>query len=163
MRTTSHDAACKHGIGASERRSRRLLQMLGAGLLLLALLPPAIGQRVAEAPNPAQQQALEQQKIDYLIDTVAALKQASFIRNGQAYDASHAAAHMRLKLRFAGSRVKTAEEFISYCATASSMSGIRYAIRFADGHTMDSAAFLQQKLAEYPHATAAVSGSALNH
>jgi len=80
---------------------------------------------------------------------VATLKDATFIRNGTPYDAAHAADHMRLKLRFAGSRVKTAEDFITYCATGSSMSGIKYSIRFSDGRTVDSVTFLHGKLTEY--------------
>jgi hypothetical protein len=99
-------------------------------------------------PAFAQQDA-EQQKIAYLIDSVATLQGATFIRNGSEYDAKRAADHMRLKLRFAGSRVKTAEDFIAYCGTGSSMSGIKYTIRFQDGRVVDSAAFLLGKLAEY--------------
>lgn len=95
------------------------------------------------------QQDVEQQKIAYLIDSVATLQGATFIRNGTEYDAKRAADHMRLKLRFAGSRVKTAEDFITYCGTGSSMSGTRYTIRFQDGHVIDSATFLLGKLAEY--------------
>jgi hypothetical protein len=95
------------------------------------------------------QQDVEQQKIAYLIDSVATLQGATFIRNGSEYDAKRAADHMRLKLRFAGSRVKTAEDFITYCGTGSSISGIRYTIRFRDGRVVDSATFLLGKLAEY--------------
>ena len=98
-------------------------------------------------PAFAQQDA-EQQKIAYLIDSVATLQGATFIRNGTEYDAKHAADHMRLKLRFAGSRVKTAEDFITYCGTGSSISGIKYTIRFRDGRVVDSATFLLGKLAE---------------
>ena len=95
------------------------------------------------------QQDIEQQKIAYLIDSVATLQDATFIRNGTEYDATHAADHMRLKLRYAGSRVKTAEDFITYCGTGSSMSGTKYTIRFQGGRIVDSATFLQGKLAEY--------------
>ncbi|TPG08225.1 hypothetical protein EAH75_00965 [Rhodanobacter glycinis] len=95
------------------------------------------------------QQDVEQQKIAYLIESVATLQGATFIRNGTEYDAKRAADHMRLKLRFAGSRVKTAEDFITYCGTGSSMSGIKYTIRFQDGHIIDSATFLHGKLAGY--------------
>ena len=95
------------------------------------------------------QQDVEQQKIAYLIDSVATLQGATFIRNGTEYDASHAADHMRLKLHFAGSRVKTAEDFITYCGTGSSMSGTKYTIRFQDGRVVDSATFLQSRLTEY--------------
>jgi hypothetical protein len=95
------------------------------------------------------QQDVEQKKITYLIDSVAALQSATFIRNGTEYDAKRAADHMRLKLRFSGSRVKTAEDFITYCGTSSSMSGVKYTIRFRDGRVVDSATFLLGKLAEY--------------
>jgi hypothetical protein len=130
------------------RRHVRLL-LLASAWLLVALVPPAMAQQAASPSALAQQQSLEQHRIDYLIASVAALKNASFIRNGHAYDASRAAAHMRLKWRFAGSRVKTAEDFIRYCGTASSSSGIKYTIWFADGHTVDAASFLREKLAEY--------------
>ena len=113
-------------------------KMMGALVLFALLAMPVFGQ-----------QNIEQQKIAYLIDSVATLKDATFIRNGTPYDAAHAADHMRLKLRFAGSRVKTAEDFITYCATGSSMSGIKYSIRFSDGRTVDSVTFLHGKLTEY--------------
>lgn len=110
-----------------------------AVLLLFALAAtPVFGQK-----------NIEQQKIAYLIDAVASLQDATFIRNGSEYDAAHAADHMRLKLRFAGSRVKTAEDFIVCCGTGSSMSGLKYSIRFHDGRTIDSATFLHHKLVEY--------------
>ena len=96
------------------------------------------------------QQEIEQQKIQYLISVVADLKDATFLRNGSEYDAQRAADHLRLKLRFAGSRVKTAEDFIVYCATSSSMSGEKYQIKFSDGRLVDSATFLRDKLAAYP-------------
>jgi hypothetical protein len=133
------------------RRSAGLLRMLAASLLSLALLCPVFAQQTQTAlQQQAQQTVFEQQRIDYLIDSVSALKGASFIRNGVAYSAAKAASHMRMKLRFAGSRVHTAEDFIVYCATGSSVSGIKYEIRFADGHSIDSASFLRHRLAEYP-------------
>jgi len=115
-------------------------------LLLVVLVAPALAQQAVDLST------VEQQKIGWLIESVAALHDARFIRNGQAYDAARAADHLRLKLRFAGDRVKTAEDFINYCATRSSMSGRRYSIRFADGRTVDAAMFLRQPLAAYPAA-----------
>jgi hypothetical protein len=111
---------------------------IAAWLLFVLLALPAFAQ-----------QDVEQQKIAYLIDSVATLQDATFIRNGSEYDAAHAADHMRLKLRFAGSRVKTAEDFITYCGTGSSVSGTKYSIRFHDGRVVDSATYLHDKLAEY--------------
>lgn len=113
-------------------------KMIAAMMLFALLALPAFARQDAE-----------QQRIAYLIDSVATLQGATFIRNGTGYDATQAADHMRLKLRFAGSRVKTAEDFITYCATGSSMSGIKYTIRFQDGRVVDSAAFLLSKLADY--------------
>jgi hypothetical protein len=56
---------------------------------------------------------------------------------------------LRLKLKRAGSAVKSAEDFIRYCGTQSSTSGKPYEIRFSDGRVLPSATFLTQKLAEY--------------
>jgi superfamily II DNA helicase RecQ len=92
---------------------------------------------------------VEQEKIAYLVASIANLKDATFIRNGESYDAERAGEHLRLKLRYVGNRVKTAEDFITYCATRSSMSGAKYEIRFHDGSTIDSATFLRAKLAQY--------------
>src|SRR5262249_207266 len=91
----------------------------------------------------------ETARIEYLIASVGLLPQAQFIRNGTVYDGKAAVDHLRLKLRFAGSRVKTAEDFIRYCATGSRVSGQPVQIRFADGRVMPSAQFLLQKLREY--------------
>jgi Family of unknown function (DUF5329) len=108
-------------------------------LLLTALLAaPAFGRRDAE-----------QGRIEYLIDSIAELHDARFIRNGIEYDSAQAADHLRLKLRYAGSRVSTAEDFIVYCATGSSMSGEKYRIRFGDGRVVETAEFLRGKLAAY--------------
>jgi hypothetical protein len=122
---------------------------LAAWLLSIVLLTPAFGQHVTTRLPPS-----ERQKIEYLISTVAALHDAAFIRNGTAYDATRAAAHLRLKWRMAGGRVKTADQFISRCATGSSVSGIHYAIRFGNGPTLDAATWLRHKLAAYESETA---------
>jgi hypothetical protein len=114
---------------------RRLPAIL---VLVLIFATPALGQ-----------QELERAKIEYLIDSIAQLHDAVFIRNATDYDATQAADHLRLKLRNAGARVRTAEDFITCCATASSTSGEKYRIRFADGHVVENAVFLRQKLAEF--------------
>ena len=100
-------------------------------------------------PAFAQTSPAEQQKIEYLIHVIETLQDATFIRNGSEYDAQHAADHLRLKLRFAGDRVKTADDFITYCATASSMSGDKYQIKFQDGRVVEAAIFLRDKLNDY--------------
>jgi hypothetical protein len=115
-----------------------LTRMLCAFLCLAFLAAPAFGQ-----------QDIEQRKIEYLISSVADLRDAVFVRNGTEYDSARAADHLRLKLRNAGGHVGTAEDFIARCASASSISGEKYRIRFADGHSVDTAAFLHEKLAAY--------------
>lgn len=112
---------------------------------LAVLLLLAIGAHAhAGSLTPA-----EARKIEYLIAAIETLPNAQFIRNGTAYDAKNAAGHLRLKLQTAGSRVATAEDFIRLCASASSVSGLPYQIKFADGHTTTSEAFLRQKLADF--------------
>jgi hypothetical protein len=92
---------------------------------------------------------IESERIDYLIASIETLEGAEFVRNGKAHAAKDAAGHLRLKLKKAGSRVKTAEDFIKYCASVSSMSGEPYQIRFADGHTVTAEAYLRRKLEEF--------------
>jgi hypothetical protein len=112
---------------------------------LICLLVLSLG----AVANAADSDSMEARKIDYLIASVETLKDAQFIRNGASYDAKSAADHLRLKLRTAGSRVVTAEDFIRLCASVSSVSGTPYQIRFADGRVLSSEAYLRQKLSEF--------------
>jgi hypothetical protein len=83
------------------------------------------------------------------LGVVASLHDAQFIRNGKTYDSKAAVDHMRTKLHLAGQRVRTAEDFIRYCASESSVSGQPYEIRFADGRVVRSADFLRQELTAF--------------
>lgn len=98
---------------------------------------------------PAWASSQADQEIQFLISTVQSLGGAKFVRNGTSYDPKSAADHLRLKLKNAGSRVATAEDFIRLCATQSSASGQPYQIRFADGSMVATEEFLTSKLAEY--------------
>ncbi len=99
---------------------------------------------------PAQaRDSLEQAKIEFLISSIDNMRGAVFIRNGKPYDAKKAAEHLRGKLDYAGERIKTANQFIDECATASWLSKRRYSIRFSDGHIQDSSAYLHTRLKEY--------------
>jgi uncharacterized protein DUF5329 len=111
--------------------------VLGALLALAALTG-------ASDPSP-----IEDARIEYLLTVVGSLQDAQFIRNGKAYDSKAAVDHLRTKLRAAGSRVQTAEDFIRACASESSISGTPYEIRFADGTVLLAADFLRQKLLEF--------------
>lgn len=83
----------------------------------------------APAPTDAQ-------RIEALIQAVADLEGASFLRNGTAHTPKEAADHLRLKWKKAGGRVKTAPDFIRYCASGSSLSGKPYEIRLKNGQTV---------------------------
>jgi len=92
------------------------------------------------------QNSSEAAKIRYLIGSVEALQGATFLRNGGEYDAKKAADHLRLKLKMAGDRVKTAEDFIRLCGSKSSVSDEAYRMRFSDGTTMNAEAFFREQL-----------------
>jgi len=106
-------------------------------------------------------ESIEQKKIDYLVHLIADLKGAHFIRNGVSYDADKAADHLQRKLKYAGEKIETAEQFIAEVGTASSMSGQKYLIELEDGKKVESAEFLRGKLAEYAQASATPAKPAL--
>ena len=95
------------------------------------------------------QETLEIKKIEFLISSVENLTGAKFIRNGSEYTGNEAAEHLRMKLKGAGSKVKTADDFIRLCASKSSMSGKPYMIRSSDGKTIKSEEYFREKLKEY--------------
>lgn len=101
----------------------------------------------------AQPDAGEAAKIRYLIESVETLRGVTFLRNGGEHDARQAAEHLRLKLKRAGSRVQTAEEFIRLCASRSSISGEPYGLRFPDGRTIDAEQFFRERLRAFAPAT----------
>ncbi|MBI3394872.1 MAG: DUF5329 domain-containing protein [Spirochaetia bacterium] len=88
----------------------------------------------------------ETKKIEMLIARVASMQGAVFIRNGSEYPCADAAAHMRRKWDALRSRIKTARDFIQIAASASSMTGQPYLIRFQDGKTVKTADFLEMEL-----------------
>jgi len=111
-------------------------------LWFLALLSLIAGTLHAEEP-------VEAAKIRYLIASIETLEGAQFVRNGRAYDAKAAADHLRLKLRTAGDRVKTADDFIRLCGSRSVLSGEKYRIRFADGTITESELFFRNRLKSF--------------
>ena len=79
--------------------------------------------QASAAANPSPKD-----EIDNLLNFVAA-SSCTFIRNGTEYPSDKARDHLASKYQFAGSRITTAEEFIKYLATESSMSGELYHVR----------------------------------
>ena len=107
----------------------------------------------------------EQQKIDALIHSVEVLPGAHFIRNGSSYDGKAAADHLRTKRNYAGDRIKTAIDFITCCASKSSMSGQPYRIQYANGTAVDAEVYFlaELKRIETPLAPAFERGCALTN
>lgn len=102
----------------------------------------------------------EHQKIEALIASVEHLPGAVFIRNGSEYSGAQAAEHLRYKWSKADGRVKTAEDFIVLCASASSTTGRKYRIRTVDGRTVDAEIFFREQLRRIsPASGSATSGS----
>ncbi|MBS0458209.1 MAG: DUF5329 domain-containing protein [Proteobacteria bacterium] len=111
------------------------------GRMILALCAALwVGAAAAAAPLS------EAQKIQALIHSVETLQGAKFIRNGVSYDAPAAADHLRMKLRHAGARIASADDFITYVASGSSMSGQPYRIQFADGRSVTAQEYFRGEL-----------------
>lgn len=88
----------------------------------------------------------EPQKIESMIQVLENLQEVQFIRNGSAYNAKEAAAHLRMKWKRGGRAVKTAPDFIRLCGSGSSMSGKPYLIRYQNGHEIKASDFLWAEL-----------------
>ncbi len=101
---------------------------------------------VLRAPAQTTQPLTEDQKIERLIRSIAELKDATFIRNGDEHTAAAAADHLRTKWQRGKKHAKTAEDFIENIASKSSMSGKPYTIRFKDGKEVESGTFLREQL-----------------
>jgi hypothetical protein len=95
-------------------------------LAALAFLVLSLGP--ASVPAPAAE-GEELALVDGLLSTLASRRDLIFIRNGQEYDAAQAVAHLKRKLRQAGSKITTAEEFVDLLASESSISGKPYLVR----------------------------------
>ncbi len=99
-------------------------------------------------PHFVRAQALptgEKQKIEALINQVAALKDAMFFRNGSSYNANTAVTFLQLKWQANAANVKTASDFIDKIASISGI-GKPYLIRFKDGREIIGRDFLLAEL-----------------
>lgn len=89
----------------------------------------------------------EQHKIEILVHSIGN-PDLTFIRNGDEYSAAVAKSHVKKKLDYAGSRIKTARQFISKIASSSHFSGTPYYVRLPDGKKVPSRDWLLRKLSE---------------
>ena len=108
-----------------------------SGILALSLPLAALA-----TPGPAAQD-----EIDHLLSYVAS-SSCTFVRNGTEYPAAKARDHLETKYRFVGGRITTAEDFIKYLATGSSVSGAPYHVRCGQTDQL-SGAWLTAELARY--------------
>src|SRR5215217_4690839 len=97
------------------RRSTVTLFVLVTAFLASAVQTPAHGDSRRAGSDDDQ----ERQKIERLISSVQSLKDATFVRNGTEYDGKTAAEHVRTKWKAAGSKIKTARDFIRLAASKS--------------------------------------------
>ncbi len=86
-------------------------------------------------------------EINHLLDFVEN-SGCDFIRNGAAHDAHEARSHIERKYHYVESRVSSAEDFIRYAATQSSLSGERYTVD-CSGIMETSSDWLTRELAAY--------------
>ena len=114
-------------------------KILVVAFVILALFSGAV----------SAQDNIEKKKIEFLISSVENLKGAIFIRNGSEHDGKAAAEHLRMKLKNAGSYVKTADDFIRLCASKSYITGRPYMIRLSNGKTIKSEEYFREKLKKY--------------
>ena len=94
------------------------------------------------APKSLADQESEQYKISYMLNALGA-SDLVFIRNGAEYTGQEAKDHLEKKLVLADGLVRTAEDFINYIGSESSMTGIPYHVRFADGTQIKAALWLR--------------------
>jgi hypothetical protein len=83
------------------------------------------------------------------IDALLAAIESSgcqFERNGTRHDAREGAAHLRMKLDRAGTRVQTAREFIERIAAGSSQSGRPYLVLCPDQPPQRARDWLEERL-----------------
>jgi hypothetical protein len=91
-------------------------------------------------------QMTENQKIEYLIQSVENLEGGKFYRNGEWHTPKEAAAHLRMKWKNAGNRIKTVKQFIDKIATSSSLTGQPYKVKYKDGKVLESRVFFYLQL-----------------
>jgi hypothetical protein len=130
---------------SSNRKPNRFTA--GAFVALLAVL---VVQGVLAATVAPTAPLSDAEKIQALIRTVEARKDLQFIRLDTAHSSREAANVLRIKLAFAGDRVKTVDDFIDHVATAT-QSGKPYYVRYPDGKEVTSAEFLRQELKRIEH------------
>jgi hypothetical protein len=108
----------------------------------LLLLFTGIFGFVAAAADPANEE------INFLLGYIEK-SGATFIRSGKEYTAQEGADHLRFKLKQAGNRVKTAEDFIAGIASKSYLTGATYLVKLPNGKPVPTGPWLTEALARH--------------
>ncbi len=128
---------------------RRVARIVCRCLLCLLVGLAATGPRSARPTwgEGGPHHPTEPERIVALLDVVER-SGARFVREGKEYSAANGRKHLERKLRYAGNRITTAEEFIEGIASRSSTTGRPYKVRLPTGEEIEISVWLQQRLAE---------------
>jgi hypothetical protein len=96
---------------------------------------------------PMKSQADTELEIKHIIEYIESSK-CTFIRNGKEYNTKEALEHILNKYEYTKRLIKSAEDFIEYTATKSSMSGRPYTVR-CDGREILSFEWLLEELKRF--------------
>ena len=88
-----------------------------------------------------------QEEVVHLLDYIAQ-SDCRFIRNDKVYDAEEARDHINKKYEFVKQRISSTEQFITYAASKSSMTGKKYQVICGET-TMLSKEWLEEELRAY--------------
>ena len=97
-----------------------------------------------------------QQEINHLLDFVASTT-CQYERNGSVYDGARAVKHINRKYEYFKDEINSAEDFIKYSATKSTMSGKHYKIHCSNAPVQNSSDWLLDELKRYRESKASSS------
>ena len=119
------------------------LSLIFRSLLLVLLLP------LAPPILAGDRSIVVDEEISYLLEFIKK-STCTFQRNGTSFTAADAAEHINKKYLYFSKKgkIKTAEDFIYYAASKSTISGNAYMVRCEDGTLRESAEWLTAALAE---------------
>ncbi len=89
----------------------------------------------------------ENEKIQILLTKIEG-SNLQFVRNGTTYNSKQARDHLEMKLNKAGGKIKTADNFITYIASKSFLTGEPYYIIHPDGKKVKAGTYLKQLLSD---------------
>jgi hypothetical protein len=109
----------------------------------------ALAQSASLAPEQVSVAKLsEDEKVERLIQLIAKMEGAVFIRNGSEHTCRKAAEHLESKWEKHRESIKTAKGFVEELASRSGLSGKDYLIRFTDGTTKTTKEVLSAALGQ---------------